>query len=227
MGTAYSSASGSTAGESLALEIDHFECVSLLESSLAMARCAWRGEATEGCFVWEVLGFRYRSGLMGDYASRLHYFEDWLEDNEGRWRVKNLTANLGGQPVERDFHYITQHAGTAPALALPGVRRRMLAVERELSSRPHVVLRRNDVGRALDAVRDGDLIAVVGNKPGRLIVHAGLIVRRTGERPRLLHASSYHRRVVVTSEDVSAYVMRRPERIGVIVARPLPPRKSQ
>jgi hypothetical protein len=99
----------------------------------------------------------------------------------------------------------------------------MLAVERDLSSRQYLVLQRNDVRRALDVIQDGDLIAVVGSKPGRLIVHAGLIVRRTGERPRLLHASSYHRRVVVTREDVSEYVMRRPERTGIIVARALPP----
>jgi hypothetical protein len=227
MGTAYSGASESTVTEELALEIDRFECVSLLESSLAVARCAWRGEPTEGCFVWEILGLRYRSGLMGNLASRLHYFIDWLEDNEGRWRLKNLTAELGGQPLGRDFYYITQHAAMAPALALPGVRRSMAAIERDLSSRQHVVLQRNDVRGALDAMRDGDLIAIVGNKPGRLVMHAGLIARQEGERARLLHASSYHRRVVVTREDVAAYVMRRPERTGVIVARPLPPKKSQ
>jgi hypothetical protein len=99
----------------------------------------------------------------------------------------------------------------------------MLAVEQALSSRPHVVLGRNDVRQVLDVLRDGDLIAVVGNKPGRLITHTGLIVKREGEEPRFLHASSYRRRVVLSTESVAEYVLRRAERIGVIVARPLPP----
>lgn len=227
IGTAYSEAYESTATEAVTLELNHFECVTFLESSLAVARCAWRDEPTEGCFVWEILGLRYRSGLMADYPSRLHYFVDWLEDNEGRWRLKDLTAELGGRPVGKDFYYITQHAALAPALALPSVRRSMLAIEHDLTSRPHVVLRRNDVRRALESLHDGDLVAVVGNKPGRLITHTGLIVRREGEAPHLLHASSYHRRVLITREDLADYVTRRPERIGIIVARPLPPSSSE
>ncbi len=72
-------------GENFRPELRHFECVSFIESSLGMARCAWRGQPTEDCFVWEVLGLRYRSGIMSDYSSRLHYFVDWLGDNRGRW----------------------------------------------------------------------------------------------------------------------------------------------
>jgi hypothetical protein len=227
IGTAYSEAYESKATEAVTLELDRFECVTFLESSLAVARCAWQNEPTVGCFVWEILGLRYRGGLMADYASRLHYFVDWLEDNEGRWRLKDLTAELGGRPVGKDFYYITQHTAMAPALALPTVRRSMVAVEHDLSSRPHVVLRRNDVRGALESMHDGDLVAVAGNKPGRLITHTGLIVRGAGEEPHLLHASSYHGRVLRTRENLADYVTRRPERIGIIVARPLPPSPSK
>ena len=225
--TPYWEASDTTGAEALAVELDHFECVSFLESSLAVARCAWRGKPTEGCFVWEVAGFRYRSGLMSNYASRLHYFVDWLEDNGGRWRLKNITDELGGRPVARDFFYLTRRAARVPALSAPSLRRSMTAIEADLSSRQHSVLGRNSIRSALDAMQDGDLIAVAGNRPGHLITHAGFVVKGEGERARLLHASSYHRRVVVTREDVADYVMRRPARTGVIVARPLPPKKTQ
>ena len=225
--TPYGHASDPRGSETLSVELRHFECVSFLESSLAVARCAWRGEPTQECFVWEVMGFRYRSGLMANYASRLHYFADWLEDNGGRWRLNNVTGELGGRPVKRDFFYLTRRASKAPALASSGERRAMAAIEGDLSSRSHYVLGRNDIRAAVNELQHGDLIAIVGNKPGRLITHAGLIVRGEGDKARLLHASSYHRRVVVTREDVADYVMRRPERAGIIVARPLPPQETQ
>ena len=103
----------------------------------------------------------------------------------------------------------------------------MAAIEGDLSLRSHYVLGRNDIRPAVDDLHDGDLIAVVGNKPGRLITHAGLILKSKTGTPRLLHASSYRRRVVVSREGLADYVLRRPERTGVIVARPLPPQKTQ
>ena len=226
VGTPYAETSPATARETLTIDLDRFECVSFLESSLAVARCAWRGELTQGCFVWELMGLRYRSGLMGDYASRLHYFVDWLADNEGRWRLEDRTALLGGEPMGRDFHYMTRHGLSTEALKSPVVRREMVAVERHLTSRPFVVLPRDRLSETLLSLQDGDVIAVVGDKPGRLVTHAGFIIKRTGETPRLLHASSYRRRVVLTTESVTDYVLRRPERIGIIVARPLPPQTN-
>ena len=225
--TPYGYGSEIRGSETLSVELRRFECVSFLESSLAVARCAWRGESTQECFVWEVMGFRYRSGLMANYASRLHYFADWLEDNGGRWRLNDITGELGGQPVTtRLLLSNTTHFELAVFVS-SGERRAMAAIESDLSSRSHYVLGRNDVRAAVNELQDGDLIAIVGNKPGRLITHAGLIVRGEGDGARLLHASSYHRRVVVTREDVADYVTRRPERTRVIVARPLPPQETQ
>lgn len=214
--------------EAPALALDHFECVSLLESSLAVARCAWQGRPTDACFVWESVGLRYRGGIMGDYSSRLHYFVDWLEDNEGRGRLRNLTPELRGQPLQREFHYLTGRASLIPALTEPVPWRSMRAVEKRLSSRGYSVVEGKDIRRVLSDLRDGDLVAIAGNKPGRLVIHAGLaVVEPRPGKVRLLHASSYHRRVVLSREDLADYVTRRPERRGILVARPLPPLQPQ
>ena len=211
------------ADETFRAELRRFECVSFIESSLAVARCAWRGQPNESCFVWEVLGLRYRSGMMSDYTSRLHYFEDWLEDNRGRWRLRDVTRELGGTPVTRSFFYLTQHAGAIPALSSPDARRAMAEVESRLSSRSQTVVGRERIRGAVGNLRDGDIVAITGNKPGRLVTHAGFIsIGETGAA-RLVHASSYHGRVVATRQDLADYVLRRPERRGVIVARPVAP----
>ena len=70
----------------------------------------------------------------------------------------------------------------------------------------------------------GDVVALVSNKyPGMVVVHTGFIDRLDGGPPCLLHASSYHRRVVLTRGDVASYVQLRPDRQGLMVARPRSP----
>ena len=39
---------------------------------------------------------RYRGGRLAGYPSRLHYFTDWLLDNERRGLIEIITADLGG-----------------------------------------------------------------------------------------------------------------------------------
>ena len=209
--------------ETLRINLDAFECVSFIESAIAVARCAFRGEPDELCFTEDLEASRYRGGALGDYASRLHYFVDWIGDNESRGRIENLTTSLGGTPVQRDFYLITRRELPKAVLereALAGVTEDLLATERRLSSASHDVLRRKSAPEALRVLEDGDLVAFVRERPGLLVHHAGFVYWASGT-PRLLHTSSYHQRVVITESDLTDYLLRRPERKGVIIARPL------
>jgi hypothetical protein len=206
--------------EALRLSLDRFECVSFIESSLAVARCAFARTPTASCFASEIAASRYRGGINSGYASRLHYFVDWIYDNEARRRLRNLTAELGGRPVAMEFFYISRHL---PGAELAELRRAVAATEQSLSARTHSVLARERADALLSQLEDGDLVAFVRERPGMLVHHAGFAYR-VGGTIRLLHASSYHGRVVITPDDVPSYLLRRPERSGVIVARPLAPR---
>jgi len=212
--------------ETLRMELDAFECVSFIEAAIAVARCGWISETTESCFMRELEASRYRSGHMGDYSTRLHYFTDWIGDNERRGRISNLTASFGGKPVQKDFFYITQRV--LKRAAMEATERDLLshaikATEARLSSTRHSVLSRDSAPRVLNELRDGDLVAFVRERPGLLVHHAGFVYWANGT-PRLLHASSYHGRVVITVRDVTNYLLRRPERRGVMIVRPRPPR---
>jgi len=224
-GVGYDSVQTPTVPEKLRVELSRFECVTFIESSLAVARCGFRGEATAACFEREVTASRYRGGAVSDYASRLHYFDDWIDDNEARKRVKNLTPELGGEPLTRSYFHISSRVLPGSDVskdALAVLTREVAATESRLSRVPRLVLSRERAPGALDRLEDGDLVAFVRERPGLLIHHAGFIYRVRG-KPRLLHASSYHQRVVLTSDDVTSYLLRRPERKGVLVARPLNP----
>ena len=227
-GAGYEPAQTPTAPEKLRVELSRFECVTFIESSLAVARCGFRGEPTESCFERELVATRYRGGTLSDYASRLHYFDDWIDDNEARKRVENLTSALGGEPVTRSYFHISSRVlprsppSDVSKETLAALTREVEATESRLSRTPHLVLSRDRAPGVQDRLEDGDLVAFVRERSGLLIHHAGFVYR-AGGKPRLLHASSYHGRVVLTREDVASYLTRRPERLGLLVARPLRP----
>ena len=66
------------ATEPLTLSLTRFDCVTLVESCLGVARVARRdGAATWERFGQEIEAMRYRDGVRLGYASRLHYFSEW------------------------------------------------------------------------------------------------------------------------------------------------------
>jgi hypothetical protein len=224
-GVGYEPVPAPTTPEKLRVELSRFECVTFIESSLAVARCGFRKEPTASCFEREVVASRYRGGALGDYASRLHYFDDWIDDNEARKRLENMTPALGGEPLTRSYFHISSRVlprSDVSKDALAALTREVAATESRLSRTPHLVLSREKAPAVLDRLEDGDLVAFVRERSGLLIHHAGFIYR-AGGKPRLLHASSYHGRVVLTREDVASYLLRRPERRGLVVARPSSP----
>ena len=108
--------------------------------------------------------------------------------------------------------------------SLTSMTREMQTTEARLSATTHSVLTRESAATVLSELEDGDLVAFVRERPGLLVYHAGFVYWANGT-PRLLHASSYHGRVVITVRDLTNYLLRRPERRGVIVARPIVPQK--
>ncbi|OGQ84198.1 MAG: hypothetical protein A2289_10740 [Deltaproteobacteria bacterium RIFOXYA12_FULL_58_15] len=228
LGKPYDKSPQSSEPEVLRVDLTQFQCVSLVESSLAVASCVWQNHATEQCFVREIESMRYRDGKMDGFASRLHYAPDWLSDNERRGRYTLLTALLGGQPVSHRFDFMSKHPRFYPALAAPDVAREIRTIEERLSANGHYVLSRDLVAKAEPQFHDGDIVAVVSNrKPGLLVGHIGFVDVSEKGTPRLLHASSHHKRVLLTSSSIASYLAGRPYRLGLMLARPLPPNSSR
>ncbi len=145
--------------ETLRIDLDRFECVTFIESSLAVARCGYRGDPTADCFERELVLSRYRDGVLTDYASRLHYFADWIDDNGRRNRLQNLTRELGGEPVSREFFYVTRHLLRRAVVSgneLARLEREVADTESRLSEEPHLILTRESAPAALGKLEDGD-----------------------------------------------------------------------
>jgi hypothetical protein len=224
LGRPYADPPATDGAEVVNLNVDAFECVSFVESSLAMARCIWQNTPTATCFSKEIVAIRYRDGRIDGFPSRLHYFEDWLGDNARRGHMTLMANQLGGEPMMRHTAYMTDHAGLFPALRDADVFRRILAMEHHLSAQPQVIVMREMVGAIEPRLLDGDIIAVTTRRSNILVRHAGLVQLGPDRTVHLLHASSAHHKVTRTKESLAEYINRRPEREGIMVARPLSPR---
>ena len=50
------------------------------------------------------------------YCSRLHYFSDWINENQKRGNLENITQKLGGITLNRKLNFISQNRRLYPQL---------------------------------------------------------------------------------------------------------------
>jgi hypothetical protein len=213
--------------EELTVRLEDFQCVSLVESSLALARCVAADRPEPACFVRELEAWRYRDGKLDGFASKLHYFSEWLSDAERRGRLVDLGPALGGKPHPATFDFMSRHPARYAPLADPAVLTGIRDVEARLRTEPApLVVGRDALAGVQGQLESGDVLAIVGRKDDILVTHAALVWRDTRGVPRALHASSAHHRVIVGDGDVAEFIRHRPEWRGVIAARPVEPAQT-
>lgn len=209
--------------EHLVVNLRAFDCVTFVESTLAISRCVRKNKKTFVDFTHELQMLRYRGGSIQGYPSRLHYFTDWIGDNERKGLVKNITGELGGLPVHKVFRIMSTHRTTYHQLENEQNYRAILAVEQRLSSRPYRVLPREHVAAAEAKIHDGDIIALATSLDGVDVTHTGFAAV-SGGTVRFLHAPLSGGAVSISKISLSEYVGTPSSTLtGIIVTRPLEP----
>jgi len=211
-----------TTTEPLALTLTKFDCVSLVESCLAVARVADDDAApTWERFGHEVERMRYRSGERRDYASRLHYFSEWISDGARRGLLRDLGAELGGVVDARPLRFMTEHRGSYPALANEASFQAIAAMERSLDDEPRHVIPTDRIPEIVDRIESGDVLAFATAIPGLDVTHAAFAYRDAQGVLRVLHAPLSGGAVEVTTTTLPEYVAAIRRSTGILVARPL------
>jgi len=219
---AYLKAGGKpTSTEPLVLSLTRFDCVTLVESCLAIARAA----RAQGAPSWERFGreverMRYRGGVRGDYTSRNHYFSEWISDGERRGLVRDVGAELGGVEDTRPLRFMTEHRASYPALADDGVYRAIGAMERRLDGHARHVVPTARIADVADRIQTGDVLAFATSIPGLDVSHSAMAYRDGAGVLRVLHAPLSGGVVEVTRRTLPEYVAAIKRATGVLVARP-------
>jgi hypothetical protein len=207
--------------EPLTLSLSRFDCVTLVESSLALARAARRpGEPDWAAFAREVERVRYRGGTREGYLSRLHYFSEWLDDNERRGLVRVLGRELGGEPDARPLRFMSTHPDAYPALRDAAVRAGVAAMEKRLDGHPRWVIPTARIAAVQDRIQTGDVLAFATAIDGLDVTHSALAHRGADGVLHVLHAPLSGGEVEITGTTLPEYVARIRRSTGVLVARP-------
>jgi hypothetical protein len=207
--------------EPLTLSLTRFDCVTLVEACLAVARGSQAGApASWETFGREVERMRYRDGLRHGYASRLHYFSEWIEDGERRGLVKDLGQKLGGVEDRRPLRFMTSHRESYPALADDAVFGEIGEIEGSLDDRPRYVVPTARIAEVADQIESGDVLAFATGIPGLDVTHAAFAYRDEVKTLRVLHAPLSGGVVEVTATTLPQYVAAIRRSTGILVARP-------
>ena len=118
VGTAYVPRTLEVEGpERLAINLRELDCVTFVENVLALGRFVHLHDPSmlddEARLRAEyrrlLTGIRYRGGKLEGYPSRLHYFSEWIADNEARGLVRDISRELGGMADDTPIDFMSTH----------------------------------------------------------------------------------------------------------------------
>jgi hypothetical protein len=219
---AYLREGGNPELEPLTLSLTRFDCVTLVEACLAVSRLAGeQGPPSWGEFGRQIERMRYRDGVRRGYASRLHYFSEWISDGAQRGLLKDLGPELGGAEDNRPLRFMTEHRDKYLALKDEATYKEISEVERNLDSRSRRVVPTKRIPEVVGQIQTGDVLAFATEIPGLDVTHSALAYRDRAGTLRVLHAPLSGGVVEVTHTTLPEYVAAIRRATGILVARPL------
>ena len=207
--------------EKLIIMVSGLDCVTFVENVLAMSYIIKKGQTDINSFKKELQLIRYRNGEISGYPSRLHYFTDWIYNNQEKGIVKDITEEIGGIPYNKKIDFMTTHTSSYKQLeGNSEYINEMESVEANMNKRALYYIRKSDVDEYYDKLQTGDIIATTTNIDGLDVTHTGFIYKEDG-RTKFMHASITKGEIVISKEELKEYLKGNKKQTGIIVARPL------
>lgn len=208
--------------EKLVVKISGLDCVTFVENTLAIARTIQSGVPTVESYKDELKTIRYRGGKIEGYTSRLHYFSDWIYDNDKKGIVQDITKKIGGVPYNKKINFMSTHQGSYKQLNTDDGESASIikSIEKKINNRELYYIPKNDVDKYYDDLKTGDIIATTTEIKGLDVTHTGYIYKKKG-KTYFLHASLSAKEVIVSKEELKAYLKSDKKKTGIMVARPV------
>jgi hypothetical protein len=214
--------------EDVVVNFEEFDCVTLVENAVSLARFVKSNRpeilATEGqyqkAYRRTLRELRYRGGRVDGYPSRLHYFSDWIRDNEGKGLVVEVTQELGGEEDLSTIDFMTTHIESYRQLANRTNVAAIQQTESELSSLVRYKIPEDKLQDWTSGIQNGDVIAATSTVDGLDVAHTGLAYWQ-GSELYLLHAPLVGEVVEVSARPLAERLLRIQGQDGIRVVRPV------
>ena len=185
--------------EQLVVRTDALDCTTFVETVLAFCIAEKRGERDFEGFKKALTDIRYRDGILDGYTSRLHYFSDWIRNNEKMGFVKECTSETAyAQPKELWLDFMTTHVDSyLPMKKNPELVKEMASHEKNWQGTvvSYIPKEKLNLPPGDLKIKDGDVLALVTNIKGLDVVHVGFAFWKDNQL-HLLHASSSAKKVI-------------------------------
>lgn len=207
--------------EKLVVRTDSLDCTTYVENVLALYLASAKQNPEYRDYIESLTRIRYREGKIQGYTSRLHYFSDWVDDNQNKGILKELTTHFDYETRVCPLNFMTEHSHLYNQLKDNDS---LLSVMRHIEQRwskyemPYIPKKLLNLPASEIKIKDGDILALTTSIPGLDVVHLGFAVWIDG-RLHLLHASSLHGKVVIDSLSLFDYLKERNKHTGVRVIR--------
>ena len=185
--------------EQLVVLVDSLDCTTFVETVLAFCIADKRGERDYEGFKKALTQIRYRDGILNGYISRLHYFSDWICNNEQMGFVKECTSETAcSLPKELWLDFMTTHVDSyLPMKKNPELVKEMASHEKNWQGTVVSYIPKEKLNLPPEGlkIKDGDVLALVTNIKGLDVVHVGFAFWKDNQL-HLLHASSSAKKVI-------------------------------
>jgi len=210
-----------SAEEKLIINLREMDCTTFAENCLAISRTIKSDTQSFDQFASELQEIRYRDGHMEGYTSRLHYFCDWIFNNEQAHLVKDMSEEIAQTPFPKQINFMSMHPDSYRQLkdSIPLVEA-IAAQEKLISARKMFFIPETKIAELENMLMDGDIVGITTDIDGIAIQHVGILIRQEGNI-HLMHASSKAEKVVISDITLEEYLLNNNTASGIMLARPL------
>ncbi len=206
--------------EQLVINLREFDCTTFAESVLALSRTIKNTNPSFEQFAKELQFIRYHKGKINGYPSRIHYFSDWIYENDAKKLVKDVSKEIAETPHVRLVNFMSTHPESYFQLRDSSFNNEIGNQELRINMREMFFIPKEKLAEKEYLLKDGDIAGITTKIEGLDISHV-VILQRVGERIHILHASQTANKVILSEETLEEYLKSSKSATGIMVARPL------
>ena len=205
--------------ETLIINMREFDCTTFIENVIALSQNINNQKFSFREYCDQLKTIRYRGGIIDRYPSRLHYFSDWLYDNDKKGLVEVMDISNHSVPLTGKINFMSTHTDSYNKLERnPDIINEIKTQEAAINERNINYIPQEKINLATSGIKSGDLIAITTEIDGLDIMHTGFSIKINGEL-HLIHASSESETVIISDKSLHDKVNDNKLMTGIVVAR--------
>ena len=202
--------------EMLIVNLKEQDCTTFLEYVMAFTTCIEKGQLKVSDFYETLIQYRYRSGKIDGYLSRLHYFSEWIIDNQSKGLIKDITKDIGGLERNKVIDFMSDHIGNYECIRSKEDVVALQRIELALNKHEFFYIPQEELVNKEALIPHGAMVVITTSIKGLDVVHVGFAFRE-GNKVKLLHASSDFKKVLKAERYLSDYVLSNKNQDGVMI----------